>query len=66
MFTKIYIVHTVSKSMMKKIKVWGGSRAILFSKEDCELWDLQEGDFVDIDIKKDIDWKTLRRRVVSN
>lgn len=63
MTRNIYIVHSVSKAMMKKIKLWGGSRAILFSKEDCELWDLQEGDFVDIEIKKDIDWKVMKRRV---
>lgn len=49
--------------MNHKIKVWGGSRAILFSKEDCELWDLNEGDVVDIKIKKQINWKEMRRRV---
>ena len=52
--------------MIKKIRSWGGSKGILLSKEDCELWDLKDGDVVDITIEKQVDWKEMRMRVASN
>lgn len=52
--------------MIKKIKSWGASKAILFNKEDCEIWDLKEGDIVEIEINKDINWKVMHDRVAND
>lgn len=35
--------------MRKKIKKWGNSAGILFSRGDLELYDLEIGDIVDIE-----------------
>jgi len=35
--------------MKKRIKKWGDSLVIVFTKEDCELYGLVEGDVIDLD-----------------
>ena len=51
--------------MIKRIRKWGGSHGILFSKEDAELFDLKEGDVVKIDLEKQIDWTILKNRMAN-
>jgi antitoxin component of MazEF toxin-antitoxin module len=42
--------------MIKKIKKWGGSLAILFNSDDIEIYPfLKKGNFVEIEAKKDFD-----------
>ena len=38
--------------MKKIIKKYGGSLIILFDKEDCKIFNIKEGDIVNISIKK--------------
>ncbi len=35
--------------MRKKIKKWGDSLVIVFTKEDCDLYGLVEGDIIELD-----------------
>ena len=35
--------------MKKKLKKWGNSLVIVFSKEDCEVYKLKEGDVIKVE-----------------
>jgi len=35
--------------MIKRIKKWGDSLVIVFTKEECNIYGLQEGDTITID-----------------
>lgn len=39
-------------NMRKILKKWGGNVGILFNNEDIKIYDLKEGDVIDIKIEK--------------
>ncbi len=41
--------------MKKKLKKWGNSMVVVFTKEECELYKLVEGDTIDLDDIIDLD-----------
>ena len=42
--------------MKKILKMYGTSLVINFSRSEKEIWDLKEGDVIDIEINKPINW----------
>lgn len=36
--------------MKKKVKRYGGSLIILFSKEECDIYDIKEGNVYDVEL----------------
>lgn len=51
--------------LRKKIKSWGASKGILFDREDVELLNLEAGEFVEIEVNKDLDWKRMKQKVAE-
>lgn len=52
--------------MKLKVKSWGATKGVVFSKGDTELYDLEAGDEVEVKIKKDINWNIMSERLEKN
>ena len=49
--------------MKKFIKKYGDSLVINFTKDERKLYRLKEGDVIEVEIGKPVDWRYLKRKV---
>lgn len=49
--------------MKKILKKYGDSLVVTFTKDERAIFKLKEGDVIEVEIDKPIDWKAVARRV---
>ncbi len=52
--------------MKKFIKKYGDSLVINFTKDERKMYQLKEGDVIEVEIRKPINWAYLKRKVKKN
>lgn len=52
--------------MKKIVKRYGNSLVVIFSNDEKKIWNLQEGDVIDMTIDKPVNWNYLKRKVKEN
>ena len=51
------------EKMKKILKKYGDSLVVTFTKDERAIFKLKEGDVIEVEIDKPIDWKAVARRV---
>lgn len=49
--------------MKKRLKRYGVTMILSFSADDVKIFNLKEGDIVDVNLEDKVNWKEIRKRV---